>query len=51
VNEHAETIDRVIQRLQSGTKKQVSSTYRGVTITGTVDKETGDIVIRVKGLK
>lgn len=51
MNEHAETIDKLIQRLRGGAKKQISSTYRGVTITGTIDKETGDITIIVKGLK
>lgn len=51
VSDHAQTIDDLIRRLQSGTKSQISSTHQGVTITGTRDKETGDIVIRVHGLK
>lgn len=50
VNEHAETIDKLIQRLRSGTKSQISSTYRGVTITGIIDKK-GTIIIMVRGLK
>jgi len=50
VNEHAVAIDSIIQRLRSGTKKQVGSTYRGVTITGTRDKD-GTITVTVKGLK
>ena len=50
VNEHAVAIDNLIQRLRSGTKSQISSTYRGVTVTGTRDKK-GTIVILVRGLK
>lgn len=50
-NVHAEEIDRIIQALRSGTRKQISSTYRGVIVTGTIDRETGEITIRVTGLK
>jgi len=50
VSEHAEVIDSIIRRLQDGSRSQVSSTYRGVTIKGVVDKQ-GTICIIVRGLK
>lgn len=50
MNEHAVAIDSIIQRLRSGTRSKISSTYRGVTITGVVDKN-GTIVLIVRGLK
>lgn len=50
-NVHAEEIDRIVQKLLGGTLKQVSSAYRGVTTTGTIDPDTGEITIKVKGLR
>jgi len=51
VNVPAEEIDRIVQKLLCGTLKQVSSTYRGVTIIGTIDLEMGEITLKVKGLR
>lgn len=49
--EAAQEIDRIIQKLLRGTLKQVSSAYRGVVTNGTIDQETGEITIKVKGLR
>lgn len=49
-SEYAAEIDRIIQAIRGGTKKQISSTYRGVTVTATRNSKTGEITIRVKGL-